>query len=426
MRNLGSSFRLQLAGKIVLTMTAMTLCNEVMAGAVHETNDWPQFRGPHRDGVSREIGLLKAWPESGPTELWRVPLGAGFSGTAIVKNQIYTMDSRGDREFVVALAADTGRELWRTPIGKIFKEAAGNGPRSTPTVEGGFLWGLGSFGDFAAFKAEDGQKIWAVNLQEKFGAKMPIYGFVTAPLIVDDLVLIEAGGPDGQTYAAFNKKTGDLAWASHDGQPAYSSPIEVKFNGVEQSVFLDQTGLVALSRDGEVSWTAPFGRKFPIKVAMPIFVPPDMIVVSASYDIGAMAVRMKPSPKATKKGAVLTEIAWENRLLRSHFNSPVYHGGLICGFDNAALKCIDVKTGQPRWTKRGGLGKGSLIYADGHLIVLSEQGKLLMIEADASTYKEKSAVQTLEGPTWIPPALAQGRLYLRGKSEMVCFDLRAQ
>lgn len=403
-----------------VTVLAASLIVLFAAGTA-SADDWPQFRGQDRDGVSHETGLSESWPEAGPPELWRVPLGAGFSGVAAVGGRLYTMDSQGEEEHVVCLDAKSGREVWRTPVGQLFRESTGNGPRSTPTVDGDLLWALASYGDLVALRTATGEEVWSVSLPRRFGTEMLPFGFASMPLVVGDNLVVEASGVDGYSVVAFDKRSGEIAWHAATAGMSYASPIRIHAGGVEQLVFLNVEGLVSLSPDGEILWSAPFPGPGPMKVAMPVFAAPDGILVSASYDTGAMMVRMKPGPSAGEVGA---EVAWQNRRMRNHFSTSVAHDGLVYGFDNATLKALDGATGEQLWAKRGGFGKGSLVYADGHLIVLTEHGKLLLVEAGGEAYRELGAVQLVEERTWAPPSLADGTLYVRAANELVALGLR--
>jgi len=418
------SFTIQAARtRFILTHLSKLLLLVTFAVAADVVaDDWPQYRGPQRDGISQERGLLSSWSERVPAELWRIPLGEGFSGVAAVGGRLYTMDSRGEEEFVVSLEAASGRELWRTAVGRLYREPTGNGPRSTPTVEGEMLWALSSFGNLTALRTATGERVWSVDIAARFGTQMLPFGFAAMPLIVGDHLVLEVGGADGYSVVGFDKRTGDIAWHTATEDMAYTSPIRFTWKGVEQLVFLNSHDLVSLAPQGELLWSVPFSGAGARKVAMPVFVAPDSIFVSASYDVGGMVVRMK---SGLAPGQIDTEVVWENRRLRNHFSTSVAYGGRIYGFDNATLKCLDAATGEQLWAQRGGFGKGSLIYADGQLIVLTEQGKLLLVKATGEAYWEKGALELFDERTWAPPTLADGHLYVRSASSLVGLDLRA-
>lgn len=386
-------------------------------------DDWPRFRGPRSDGISHETDLLESWTQGGPAELWRIPLGSGFSGATVVDDRLYTLESRGESEYVLGLDIADGREIWRSAIGTIFREPSyGDGPRSMPTVEGGILWALGASGTLAAFRTADGELLWSVDLPKQLGAQATPFGFATMPLVVARHVVVEVPGTGGTSVFAFDKRSGELAWRANAGESSYSSPIYVTWAGIQQLLFFNRDHLVSLAPDdGKLLWQMPF-PEHPIKIAQPVFVPPDMVFVSASYDLGSMVVRLKSD--ASKIGGVTAEKLWQSRVIRSHFSTSVAYGGLIYGFDNATLKCVTAATGEQRWAERNAFGKGSLILADGNLIVLTEQGRLVLVEATGQGYREKGVAKILSGRTWTPPSLADGRLYVRSRTELVALDLR--
>jgi hypothetical protein len=403
--------------KAILAVALMILPFWAMAQETHQ-DGWFQFRGPNRDGKSTEIGLIRTWDDAGPRELWRIPIGAGFSSISVVGEYLYTMDSDDEQEFALCLDATDGSTVWRVPVGSIFKDINGDGPRSAPTVDGNLVFVMGSRGRLAALEAATGDVVWDVEISEAFGSELPTWAFSTAPLVEGDLLIAEVGGTGDRAIAAFDKKTGDVRWTSQEANLAYSSPIRVEYGGVRQFVFLLQQKIVALDRNGEQLWSVPFAPDLDIKPASPVFIAPDLILVAASYDTGAKVVRLR-----SENGSVTAEEAWTSRFMRSHFNSAVELDGFLYGFDAATLRAMNAQTGERGWAKRG-LGKGSLIYADGMFIVLSERGKLLLLEATSSGYRELASHQVLKGRCWTQPTLWKGRLYLRNHTEMVCLDFQ--
>jgi outer membrane protein assembly factor BamB len=347
---------------------------------------------------------------------WRKPLGEGFSGVAVAGGRLFTLFAGETEEFAVRLDPATGAEVWRTPVGPRFDEALGDGPRSTPTVDGERVFVLASTGRLAALHAGDGRKLWEVDAQAALGAPMPMRGFACSPLVDGDLLLVELGVREGKALVAFDKASGEVRWAARDTPAGYSSPIAVTLDGVRQYVFVNTSGreVVALRADGSVWWTHPWP---PGAIAMPVFVPPNRILVSASADIGAALLAV-----TTVDGAPRVEEVWRNRLLKNHFGSSLYRDGYLYGFDNGTLKCLDAATGEQKWAVRG-LGKGSLITADGLLLVLSDRGTLVLAEATPEAYRELGRAQVLTGKSWTAPTLAGGRLYLRDEKEIVCLEV---
>jgi outer membrane protein assembly factor BamB len=398
-------------------VTALSLAVSVRSDTL--PGEWPQYRGPARDGRSTETGLLAVWPEGGPPEVWRISMGPAFSGISVVADRLYTMDSDAEHESLVRLDAATGDVVWRTAVGKMFEESFGNGPRSTPTVDGERVYVLGSLGDLTAVAAESGEVRWQVAFRDAFGAEVPRRGFSESILVTGDLVVVSPGAGSDRSIAALDKRTGEVRWTLRSDPGGYSSPIVVDFDDRRQIVMLSPTHALGLTLEGSLLWEHEFAPTVGVKPAMPLWVRPDLLVFSASYDVGALALRL-----TSAGGSTTVQEIWQDRVMRNHFNSSVVVDGYIYGFDNATLRCIEAESGRSVWAKRGGLGKGSLLYADGHLIVLSETGRLLLIEATPDGFVEKSRSQVLQGRSWTAPPLANGRLYVRNLEEMVCLDLR--
>ncbi len=385
--------------------------------------DWPQFRGLERNGISPEKGLAKKWSDSGPKEVWRVPIGEGFSGISVVGDRLYTaMAGDGDdgpKEFAAAFDAKTGKELWRTAIAEKFDDQFGNGPRTTPTVHEDMVFMLSSRGDLVAMKAKDGAVVWQMNLTEKFGTALPRFGFSTSPLVDGGHLVIEAGGNEGKSYVGLDTKTGEIAWSfgGEETRAGYSSPLRVKMGDENRYVFSVGQKFYCIDEEGTEVWAHdwPQGETH----AMPVHIPPNKLFHSGAEGVGGHLLEV--SVGADGKESV--KELWTTNLMRNHFNASVVHGDHIYGFDNATLKAISVADGTMAWGKRG-LGKGSVVLADDKLFVLSDQGKLLMLEATPDGYTEKGSVQALEGKCWTAPSISRGKIYLRNHTEMVAYDLK--
>jgi len=389
--------------------------------AANSTSDWPQWLGPNRNGISAETGLLKSWPATGPKILWRIPLGEGFSGVSISQGRAYTLFSQGNDEFVVCLAAATGKELWRARSGSTFKDTNGNGPRSTPTVHSEVVYALGAHGKLFALQTAGGKKLWSHDLKKEFKTSGPARdgGFSTSPLIEGNLLLVEAGGGEGNSFIAFNKQSGAMVWKVESDRAAFASPIAITVNGVRQIVFFSATGAIAMSpADGKVFWRLPWKTDDDVNAATPLFIPPDKVFISSGYDVGATLLRIK----ADNATARIEEI-WKSKVMQNIYTSSILQGDYLYGFDGGMLKCIELNTGAEKWTQRG-FGVGTLIYADGHLIVLGDKGKLALVEAAPTGYKEKAVAEILDGRCITVPALAGGKLYLRNAKELICLDVR--
>ncbi len=384
--------------------------------------DWPQFRGNHRDGHSTETGLLDSWPENGPREVWRHPIGEGYSEIIVVGDRIYTMFNSGEgeekMEYAAALEAATGKEIWRTEVGKNLDTEFGNGPSSTTVFADGTIYALGSFGDFAALNADDGAKKWSLVLTEVFGSNRPSWGFSASALVDGDTVVVEGGGAEGKAYAGLDIATGEIRWTVGDARGVgYNSPLPIEVGGERRYVMVGNGVVRSVDTSGNEIWSHPFDPSE--SHGMPIFLPPDRYFASGVGGDGEGAILLRVTENG--EGAEVEEL-WQTRTMKNHFSSSLYHDGYIYGFDNSTFKCISADTGEQAWAKRR-LGKGSLIFADGNLVVLSDRGRLVLVPATPESYQEKGSVQALEGKSWTAPALSNGMLYLRNHTEMVAYDL---
>ena len=387
--------------------------------------EWTQWRGPNRDGISSETGFLKSWSKEGPRIVWRARLGEGFSGISVSQGRGYTMYAQGNDEFVVCLETATGKILWQFRSDAKFPDyQGGHGPRSTPTIDDGRVFALSAHGKLYSLHEETGKVLWQRDLKKEYGSKTPQWGFATSPLVEGDLLLIEAGGHpftnpgDSQNIIAFDKKSGQVMWTSPAGKPAYSSPIAATVGGIRQIIFFPAPGLVSVSPiDGRILWRYGWKTSYDVNAATPIFIPPDKIFLSSGYGRGAAVLQIKQA-----RGRLKVEEVWKSRVMKNQFSSSVLSGNYLYGFDMTILKCIEADTGKERWKKRG-FGKGSLILADDHLIILSDAGKLALVEASPSHYEEKASAKVLSGRCWTVPTLAGGKLYLRSHKEIVCLDL---
>ncbi|MFC2161593.1 PQQ-binding-like beta-propeller repeat protein [Acidobacteriota bacterium] len=386
-------------------------------------NEWSQYRGPNRDGVAISNSSLKAWSDgSQPYQVWKKPLGEGFSGIAIAGEQLITAFTDVDMEFIGSFEKTTGQEIWRTALGKIFIEEMGNGPRTTPTIDGDFAYMLSSYGELFCIHIDSGKQIWKVSLTDDFNIQRPLRGFSTCPLILDETLIIHGGG-ENSAFIGLNKNTGDTIWQTGDSTAGHSSPFSAVINNVEQSIFtiarviekegerqvLDES--VSISTDGKILWRGP---SLPQIIAMPVFVPPNKVFISSSVENGCLLIQV------LSDGNV--ETVWHNKEMRNHFNSSVYYNDHIYGFSSSTLKCLVAETAQRKWSTRG-YGKGSLIIADDKLLVLSDRGKLVMIEATPKGFIELAQAQVIEGKSWTSPTFENGKIYLRNQKEMACYDL---
>ena len=395
----------------------------LLAGCGGVGAEWPQWQGPTRDNISQETGWLKNWPEGGPDIVWRIPIGEGYSGISIVDGRIYTMHSEGEDEFAVCLDASDGAEIWRSRTDDNYQSGEGSGPRSTPAVDGDRVYVLSAKGKLYCLDASNGEKVWGHDFVTEFESGMPGFGFSTSPIIEGDSLLIEAGGKNGKSIVAFDKGTGAILWTSHTDGAGYSSPIVIDSNGVRQAIFLTGKSLVSVSpADGTIYWKhVPWPTGNDINAAVPILLPGDRIFVSAAYDKGSVLLQMK-----SDGDEMSVEEVWRSHdVMENWMSSSVLLGEYLYGFDEGILKCIEASTGEQKWAHRG-FDRGTLLLADGHLIILGEGGNLGIAEANPSEYKGVAETQLLEGRCFTPPTFVGGKLYLRNQKELVCVDLSAK
>ena len=395
--------------------TIAALCTSLLVAGV-ASSDWPRYRGPTGDARSPETGLLTEWPADGPPELWRAELGDGYSGMAVSGGRLYTLFGSGRDEIALCLDATSGREIWRVRIDSNRRDDQGDGPRSTPTVDGDHVYVLGARGKLYALDVVTGATRWQVDLPEQFGALVPRWGVSSSPLVEDDLLIVDVGGRPGYSLVAFDKLSGSVRWHANDDKPGYSTPLAITVGDQRQIVSFSGTELVSVAADnGDLLWRHPWTTSYDVNAAMPVFLPPNRIFISSSYDTGAAVLEIGPSS--------VREV-WRSRVMKNHFNSSVLVDGYLYGFDNGTLKCLDPASGEERWAKRG-FAKGSLLYADGHLVILSERGLLALADADSRQYTERARFQLFRTKTWTMPSLADGRLFVRDQGELVALNLRS-
>jgi len=404
------SKRMILSGVVLL----FAFAGQVMAQA---GANWPQWRGPNRDGVSKETGLLKQWPAEGPPLLWKASgAGRGYSSFSISDGKLFTMGLRGDREFIVAFDVATGKEAWTTPHGSAFRNDRGDGPRGTPTVDGDRLYALGGNGQLSALEVRTGKIVWTKNVLKEFGGSNITWGISESPLVLGNKVLVNPGGPEA-SIVALNKTDGSVIWKSQSDRAGYSSAIPVEINGATQVVFFTSERAVGLdAKDGRLLWEYARPANNVANVATPI-VRANRVFISSDYGTGGGVVEIKPDNKAQE--------IWFTKDMRNHHSSSVLIGDYLYGFSSAILTAIKFDTGEIAWRDRS-VGKGSLVYADGNLYCFSENGVVGLVEATPGGYKEKGRFRIPQDslPTWTHPVVAGGRLYLRDQDTIYAFDVR--
>jgi outer membrane protein assembly factor BamB len=380
--------------------------------------DWPQWRGPNRDGISAETGLLSAWPSGGPKVVWRITgLGIGYSSFAIVKGRMYTQGQRGNQEFVIALDVKTGNKIWETPTSRDFENDRGSGPRGTPTFDNGKLYAMTGDGTVVCLDAATGKILWQLDSVKKFGGAVPHWGYSESPLIDGDRVIVMPGGR-GASLVSLDKKTGEVQWKTGDDRAGYSSAILADVGGAKQVVVLSaQSAYGVQESTGELLWRYGKVSNNVANIATPIY-HDGAVFLSSAYDTGCALLKLNP------KG--MQEVYF-NRDMMNHYSSSVLVDGILYGYSNANLVAMDFGDGKQLWRNRS-VGKGSVTYADKHLYALGEEGVVGLIEASPAGYKEVSRFEYQKGslPSWSPLVISDGKMYLRDQDNLTSYDIKAK
>lgn len=386
-------------------------------------DDWSQWRGPNRDGISAEKGLLKAWPQGGPPLAWRATgAGSGYSSFSTQKGKLFTLGARGGNEYVMALDAASGKKLWEVSHGRRFGNDRGDGPRATPTVDGDRLYAFGASGDLSALEIATGKVLWTVNVLDKFGGSNIRWGLSESPLVLGDRVLVNAGG-SGASIVALKKTDGSLIWKSQGDEAGYSSAVVQEVGGIRQAVFF--TGERALGIDvqtGRLLWSYNQVANRTANIATPI-VRGNRVFLSSGYDTGAALLELTPTDSKTGLSA---RQVYFTRQMQNHHASSVLIGDHLYGFSDSILTAMQFDTGNVAWRNRS-VGKGSVIYADDRLYLFSEQGVVGLAEANPKDYVEHGRFQILAGnlPTWSHPVVSNGKLFIRDQDTIYAYDVGA-
>ncbi len=383
---------------------------------------WTDFRGPRRDGVYDEMPILTSWPSQGLPKLWKQPVGGGYASFTIAEGKAFTIEQRRTREVVAAYDVETGRELWTNGWEAFFQETmGGDGPRATPTWDGGRVYALGATGEFRCLDAATGKLLWRHDILAENGASNLTWGMAASPLIVDEKVIVLPGGRGGKSVVAYHKLTGERIWSVVNDQQAYTSPMLVTLAGRRQLLVVSAERAMGLvPEDGSLLWDFPWTTDYGINSAQPLLLGENRFFISASYGHGGAAVEVVKSGEGYTARTV-----WQNTRMKSKFSGPVLYKGYIYGLDENILACVDAATGELKW-KSGRYGYGQVLLAEGHLIVLTESGEVALVKATPERHQELARFPAIEGKTWNVPAISGGRLLVRNTTEMACFRIGAR
>jgi len=389
------------------------------AAAPNREAEWPGFRGASRDGIVRGVRIRTDWTSAPPVQLWRRPIGPGWSSFAVAGDLLYTQEQRGDDEVVACYRVSTGEPVWRHRDAVRFWESNGGaGPRATPTLADGRVYTFGATGILNALDARSGAVIWSRNVASDADRKVPVWGFTSSPVVSDDVVIVAASG----TMAGYDLATGKVRWVGPRSLGSYSSPHQATIDGVKQVLLLSGSGVVSVApANGAVLWQ----HEWPIDgatIVQPALTPDGGVLVNSIGMTGGTGIRRLAVTH--QSGAWTVEERWASTGLKPYFNDFVVHKGHAFGFDGTILSCIDLADGARKW-KGGRYGNGQLVLLPDEdlLLVLSEEGELALVKATPDQFTELARFKAIEGKTWNHPVLVGDVLLVRNGEEMAAFRL---
>ncbi len=405
----------------IVWAAALLLIATTSVQAGEKGADWPRWRGTNLNGTALDTDIFKFDQGYGLAIAWKASLGSGYSSVSIADGRAVTMFSDSTFDFVVALDADTGEEQWRFKIDSTYVGHNGshNGPISTPLIDDSTVYGLGPKGQLFALDVRSGKLVWSKHIINDHEAKIPFYGFSTVPLVVNDVLVVETGG-GATTISGFDKKTGELLWATGNDVIRYQSPIVMDIHGQEQLLCAGDKYVYGLdSRTGKKLWDFEHGgqgRSRGGRSINPVVVADNRVFLDNKRTGGVLF-----EVKKTETGFSPEEV-WTTGDIRQSYNTSVVHDGYLYGYSNRFLSCVDAKTGEGAWKSRTP-GDGFVILVDSHLVILTKQGTLHVAEPTPEKYTELASLQLFDNLTWTPPSFAHGRIYARSLREIAAVDI---
>jgi outer membrane protein assembly factor BamB len=398
------------------------------APAFPQTNKsipWTQWGGPNRNFQTEASGLKDQWPASGPKVMWKRPLGEGYSSPAVENGILYTMYGKPGQEFVIAANAATGKTLWEHSTAVTFRSDApdmGNGPYSTPLIVGNRVFTTGVTGLLQCLDKATGKPLWSQRLWADHKGNRLMYGYASSPIAFRDMVIVPVGGP-GKALMALNQSNGSVVWAKHDFPNAYSSPLLINLDGLDQLVMLMDGAMFAVNpHNGDMQWKVPFHADYGITVATPLWGPGNLIFISAEYGGGAKVIELQKNGMQTTAREL-----WSSNRLRLHHGNAMRIGDAIyfCSGgkgSQAILSAVDARTGKIHWQERS-IQKATFVWADQKLITLDQDGVLMLAHPSPQGFKISAKAELLTNLSWTPPVLVGSNLYLRDRRTLMAVDL---
>ncbi len=394
-----------------------SILSAILITTLAQAEDWPHWRGPTYNGISAEKGIADTWPEGGPKSVWKAKIGLGFSGISVQNQRAVTVGHADDRDTVWCFNADNGEVVWKhsydSDLGDKYFDG---GPTGTPSMRGDVVVVLSRWGDVFCLDAATGKVRWSKNVQKETGARIPDWGFSGSPLLLGELAILNVGSGG----VALKLSDGSIAWRSKDQEAGYSTALPTQVKNQPVVLLASGKSYAAIhSKTGEEIWRFPWPTQYGVNAADPIL-DGDRVLISSGYGQGAALIAI---------GEGTPKVVWQNKNLRTQMNPGVLIQGHVYGIDGdtttkATLKCINVQTGEVRWTEAG-IGSGSVVGVGSRLLVLTDRGELIWAPAVPEGFKPLARAQVLGGKCWTAPTLANGKVYCRNAAgNLVCVDVR--
>jgi outer membrane protein assembly factor BamB len=413
-----------MGNRAVPLAAAALLVSVIALNAQSSSVDWPQWRGPDRNGISKETGLLAQWPRSGPPVAWSAAmLGAGYGSIAVQGDRVYVQGMRNRQSVVSTLNRADGKLVWVRILGPAGENDRGPGPRSTPTIDGDRVYALSETGDLACLRVADGSVIWQRNILKDFRGANPYWLLSESPLIDGNLVIVTPGGR-GAGVVALDKMSGKTVWESKDlsDGAGYASPIVADVGGVRTIMtFTADAGVGVRASDGKLMWRNSTAANGTANIATPVY-SDGKVFFTSSYGAGAALLGLRASGNEVRAQEI-----YSTRDMKNHHGGVVLVNGYIYGFNDSILTCLEFASGKMVWRDRS-VGKGAVTYADGHLYILGEDNIVGLVEATPAGYREKGRFSIADQglPSWAHPVVSGGRLYIRNQGTLTSYDVRAR